>query len=428
MAAASVVPQLHAQSAPNIIDREPNQQSGLEPVFPAPRDRPGFVDGSRLTVKPRSYLLNRNRETGADTSGLALGGAIGYESGWWLDRFRLSAAVHASQKLYGPSDKDGSQLFKPGPESFSVLAEASLDVRLTDDSGIRLGRQRLDLPYLGAHDIRMVPNTFEAIALGNLSSTGFAYMTGYVDGIKRKNDDSFISMSEAAGAPGSGEGLAFAGGRYKTTEGATVGVLYQHSFETFRTLYGTAEYPIVLDEMRTLKASVQYTDQRSHGQELIGQFATSMASAKLELQQGPWAWRTALSTTSSNKGIQKPYGNPANYLSVIVEDFDRAGEDALLLGISYDFGRIGSGDLSLFANIVHGDTPDSGINSSPDQTEYNLTVDYRLREQWAERLWIRVRAAYVDQRAYLQGNEMAKGNDFFDFRIILNYEFDLFSG
>jgi hypothetical protein len=27
-----------------------------------------------------------------------------------------------------------------------------------------------------------------------------------------------------------------------------------------------------------------------------------------------------------------PYGNPANYLSVIVEDFDRAGEDAWMIG------------------------------------------------------------------------------------------------
>ena len=401
------------------IDEEPDQQSNLEPVLPDLRERRGFIDGSSLSIRPRSYLLDRSRDRGADVSGLALGGALAYQSGWWLGRLRLSATAYASQKLYGPSDKDGTLLFKPGPESFSTLAEASVDLRLTEDSGFRLGRQRLDLPYLGAHDIRMVPNTFEAVSVGSVSPTGFAYMTGYVDGIKRKNDDEFISMSEAAGAEGSDEGLAYAGARYKTVNGANIGVLYQHSFDTFRTLYVTAEYPVVLNDRTTLKTFVQYTDQSSHEDALIGQFDTFMASAKLELQQGPWVWRLAASTTDDEKGIQKPYGNPANYLSVIVEDFDRAGEDAWLLGFSYDFSRIGPGDLSLFGNVVSGDTPDSGSSASPDETEYDLTIDYRFREQWAERLWVRLRAAYIDQ------DEAVGGNDFFDFRIILNYEFDL---
>jgi hypothetical protein len=144
-----------------------------------------------------------------------------------------------------------------------------------------------------------------------------------------------------------------------------------------------------------------------------------MVSAKLELRRGLWAWRLAASSTDDEKGIQKPYGNPANYLSVIVDDFDRAGEEAWLAGLSYDFQRVGAGDLSLFANVVSGDTPDSGSSASPDETEYDLTLDYRLRERWAEGLWVRVRGAYIDQ------DEDLGGDDFFDFRIILNYEFDL---
>jgi hypothetical protein len=34
---------------------------------------------------------------------------------------------------------------------------------------------------------------------------------------------------------------------------------------------------------------------------------------------------------------------PANYLSVIINDFDRAGEDAFSVGYSYDFGQVGAG-------------------------------------------------------------------------------------
>ena len=90
-----------------------------------------------------------------------------------------------------------------------------------------------------------------------------------------------------------------------------------------------------------------------------------------------------------------------------------------MVGISHDFKRVGVGDLSMFANIVHGDTPDTGPNASPDETEYDLTFDYKIKEGWAKKLWIRVRAAYIDQE------EATGGDDFFDFRIILNYDFNI---
>ncbi|MGD8640407.1 MAG: OprD family outer membrane porin, partial [Gammaproteobacteria bacterium] len=168
-----------------------------------------------------------------------------------------------------------------------------------------------------------------------------------------------------------------------------------------------------------IKGFLQYTSQRSIGDERIGEFDTSLIAGKLELKDGDTTWRVALSTTDENSGIQKPYGNPANYLSVIVDDFDRAGEDAWLVGLSYDFKRVAIGDMSMFANVVSGNTPDSGVNASPDETEYDVTVDYRIKEGWANKLWLRVRAAYIDQ------DEDVGGDDFLDFRIIANYEFDM---
>jgi hypothetical protein len=57
----------------------------------------------------------------------------------------------------------------------------------------------------------MVPNTFEAVAVGNASREGFPYIVGYVDKIKRKNDDDFVPMSEAAGVDGGDEGVVMAG-------------------------------------------------------------------------------------------------------------------------------------------------------------------------------------------------------------------------
>jgi len=399
---------------------EPNQDDRVSTLDVESGRDTRFLAGSSLLLKPRTYYLDRDRDQDPDSVGLALGGAIEYRSGWWLDRLQLGATVFTSQKLYGPSDKDGTLLFKPGPESFTVLGEAKLMLRIADHTGIRLGRQRFELPYLGSHDIRMVPNTFEAVAVGDISveDDGLAWIAAYVDAIKRKNDDEFISMSEAAGAGNSDEGVFMAGLRYQLPGGWEINALDQYTNDVFNTAFVKALKDFPLRSSWTLGFNVQYTDQRDLGDALIGEFSTSLLSTKLELKGESTTWRVALSTTGDERGIQKPYGNPANFLSVIVEDFDRAGEDAWLIGATHDFGQVGIGELSLFGNIVSGNTPDSGPSASPDQVEYDLTVDYRMNRGWADRLWLRVRVAYVDQ------DEALGGNDFLDFRIIVNYDLE----
>jgi len=399
---------------------EPNQDDRVSTLEVESDRDTRFLAGSSLLLKPRTYYLDRDREQNPDSVGFALGGALEYRSGWWQDRLQLGATVFTSQKLYGPGDKDGTLLFKPGPESFTVLGEAKLTLRFADDTGMRLGRQRFELPYLGSHDIRMVPNTFEAVAIGDISveDDGLAWIAGYVDAIKRKNDDEFISMSEAAGAENSDEGVFMAGVRYQLPGGWELNALDQYTNDVFNTAFVKVLKDFPMGSSWTLGFNLQYTDQRDLGDALIGEFSTDLLSTKVELKGESTTWRVGLSTTGDERGIQKPYGNPANYLSVIVEDFDRAGEDALLLGATQNFGQAGIGELSLFANIVSGNTPDSGPSASPDQVEYDLTVDYRVNRGWADRLWLRVRAAYVDQ------DESLGGNDFLDFRIIVNYDLE----
>lgn len=399
---------------------EPNQDDRVSTLEVESDRDTRFLAGSSLLLKPRTYYLNRDRDENPDSVGLALGGALEYRSGWWKDGLQVGATLFTSQKLYGPSDKDGTLLFKPGPESFTVIGEANLTLRFADHTGIRLGRQRFELPYLGSHDIRMVPNTFEAVAVGDISveNDGLAWIAGYVDAIKRKNDDKFISMSEAAGAENSDEGVFMAGVRYQLPGGWELNALDQYTNDVFNTAFFKALKDFPVGPSWTLGFNVQYTDQRDVGDALIGEFSTSLFSTKLELKGESTTWRVAFSTTDNERGIQKPYGNPANYLSVIVEDFDRAGEDAWLLGATHDFGQVQIGELSLFANIVSGDTPDSGPWASPDQVEYDFTVDYRMNRGWADHLWLRVRAAYVDQ------DEDLGGNDFLDFRIIVNYDLE----
>ena len=295
-----------------------------------------------------------------------------------------------------------------------------VDQESGDGPGIRVGRQTLDLPYLGKHDLRMIPNTFEAVGIGNKPGDGFAYMAGYVDAIKYKDSDEFIPMSEAAGAKGTDDGLTFWGMRYRMPDDSVYGVLHQRTPDLFHTTFAKAEKRFRLSEDASLWADVSWTSQSSLGQALIGDFSTHLISGRLEWVSGRQKIRLAASTTDEGGNIQKPYGNPANYLSIIINDFDRAGEDAFSVGYSYDFGQVGAGKLSLFTNVVWGDTPDTGPIASPDASELDLTVDWRLNRGWSEKVWVRLRAAWVNQDDDFPGSD-----DLFDFRIIVNYDFDL---
>jgi outer membrane porin, OprD family len=408
-----------AQSSKDDVATEPNQQNELPPIEIGAREPVKFLAGTQFIIKPRAYYMDRDRDKSQDNVGFAVGGAVQYFSGWAFDRLQLRATGYTSQDVYGPSDKDGTQLFLPGPEGFSVLGEANAVVRFTESDVLRAGRQLFELPYVNSSDSRMVPNTFEAIAFGNASTTGLAYIVGYVDRIKKKNADKFIPMSEAAGVANGEDGVMMAGARYVFAEGTEIVAIDQQTTDVFNTFFAKVEHTWALANERSLKGFLQYTDQRSVGDDLIGEFETGLLAAKVEYAAGKATLRLGASTTGSEKGIQKPYGSSANYLSIMAEDFDRAGEHAWMIGGNYSFQRVGPGDLSMFANIVTGNTPDTGSNASADETEYDLTVDYRIKEGPAKQLWVRLRAGFVDQ------DEAESGDDFVDVRLIVNWGFSV---
>ena len=134
-----------------------------------------------------------------------------------------------------------------------------VDQESGDGPGIRVGRQTLDLPYLGKHDLRMIPNTFEAVGIGNKPGDGFAYMAGYVDAIKYKDSDEFIPMSEAAGAKGTDDGLTFWGMRYRMPDDSVYGVLHQRTPDLFHTTFAKAEKRFRLSDRKSTRLNSSHS-------------------------------------------------------------------------------------------------------------------------------------------------------------------------
>ena len=129
--------------------------------------------------------------------------------------------------------------------------------------------------------------------------------------------------------------------------------------------------------------------------------------------------RAAFSTVASQERIRSPWGSYPGYIGLIQRDFNRADEDAWLLGLSYDFKDLGLERRNGLANYAEGNDahdPQTG-EKLPDQRELDLTIDYRVPGEWSPGLWFRLRESIVDR----QGEDKIR-----QFRLIVNYDVPVF--
>ena len=388
----------------------PRLKKRLETAAPLWRD-------TQLRLHPRVYYFDRDRENANDSVALAYGGWLAYNSGWWRDRLRFNASMYTTQRAYGPGDKGGTLLLKERQQGFTVLGKANVELKLSEAIMAKAYRQSFNLPYLNRNDSRMVPNTFEAYSLIGKPENNWAYVLSHVRQMKLRNRDDFVSMSEAAGFNDRDEPLTVGAARYDFTDDINIGATSQYAWEFMNTFYTEANAVWSFRDDRALRLGGQYTDQRSVGDEIGGDFDTFVFGGKVAASYRSATLTLAFSSTDDGAGIRNPYGGYPGYLSLMIKSFNRADEDAWLLGASYDFARIGVPGLSSFVNYAQGSTPDSGSNASPDQWEFDMTVDYRVQSELLNGLWLRARAAFVDQ-----DDDVVGASDVDDIRFIINYD------
>jgi hypothetical protein len=388
-------------------------------VFPALEKKiehlPPFWRDTSFNVHVRSYYFGSDTPGTGKKEAWALGGWLAYESGWWKDRLKIGLTGYTSQKLYGSEDRDGTLLLKPGQEGFSVLGQAYLQTRVADEINLRIYRQILDLPYINQDDSRMVPNTFEAYTLNGESVGHFDFIISHVAKMKTRNASTFRPMSEIAGFPGTDKGLTLGGLTYSLSDDIYVGAINQYSWDLWNTAYTEAAGVWDIADGTEIGLTVQYTDQRDVGDALDGVFSTSAMGAAMAFSWQGAIVSFAVSTTDDDSRIRRPYGGSPAFVSLMQAKFDRAGEDAWRAGLSFDFKTMGVDGLSAFVDYARGNTPDAGGAASPDQEEFDFTVDYQFKNGLFDGLWLRVRASFLDQHG-------PTGRDTDEIRLILNYD------
>ncbi len=389
------------------------------PLFPRIRQQlqklPKFFADTQLGARFRTYYLRQDPAGDDLREAWAIGGSIHYRSGWLKDAFALEAEGFTSHSVVAHDSRDGTLLLGPGPKGYDVLGIANAKLRY---KGIELTgyRQYLDLPYVNRRDIRMTPQTFEAVTLTKREGR-LRFATGYVWRIKLRNADDFISMAEAAGAS-KDRGLAFGGVLWRPNEDSHVGGGIEIAPDILTVGYAEASHAIALRDGLRLRLDGQLTYQQTVGDELLPEedFETWNAGVRASTTWAGAVFRLGFSVTGSERAIFNPWGSNPSYVDLMQRTFNRAGEKAILASVSYDFSRLGVTGLSTIVNFVQGwDARVDGARR--DDREVDVTFDYRIPEKLGlyQGLWLRVRAAWLEDEG--------TGKTGTDFRVILRYDF-----
>lgn len=420
--AAAVEEDEYVEQAPTSTEQG---QTPIDESF-APRDRAEWVretrrkafEDTKWDLQIRSFYLDRYKYDDSQSEAWALGGSLGFKTGYFRDRFAFGATGYTSQKLYGPEDKDGTLLLKPGQEGYTVLGEVYGEFLINDDTRLTVGRRGIDTPYLNRNDARMTPNTFELITVqglygGDDGRPEWRVGGGYVDEIKERNSDKFVSMSTDAGAPaGTERGVYALGGNFKMGD-FSIGAIDYYSDDIINIFYTEAKYAIPLGEKLKLALAAQYSDQASTGDDLLRgtNFSSDQWGAKAELAWGGALFTAAYTSAGGDTNMQNPWSGYPGYTSVQVEDFNRDGEDAWMLRAGYTFPWIKG--ASVYALYVDGSDPQSPTEYAKD--EYDFNFQWAIPDGFLQGLLFRIRYAHVSQKDPAE-------SDLDDVRVMIYYD------
>ncbi len=184
------------------------------------------------------YISSAPDAAGSTTTyAAALGGVLKFETAKW-NKIQFAVAPYFVEKLDALSGDDtelNSDFFNSKGKAFAYIGEAYINYDF-GNGGLRLGRQKLDNPFINTDDIRMFSNTFNAVWLNVNLSKSLTLETGIV-GSWAGFDSTQDIFSRA-----SNEGVTALGVNYKQSDTFSTQAWYYNFDKEYSLLYADVTY------------------------------------------------------------------------------------------------------------------------------------------------------------------------------------------
>jgi hypothetical protein len=393
------------------------------------KDAPAFVRDSTFSINPRTYYRDQvsNAFTGASINqAWAGGGSLAFETGRLFDVLSFGTVVYATFPIYAPLDTGNTGLLQPDQGGFAVAGQLYGRAKLYENNYFTAGRYLYDTPYLGPHDNRMVPNTFYGYTItGSFGDPDhgphFRYGGGYIATIKPRDSATFLSMSREAGA-NVDYGTGVLGGLL-TWGPASFGAIEYYTQDTLNIAYVEGKYGFALPWNIYSILSGQYADQRTVGANLTNggnYYQTNQFGSRVLFGYGTGILTLGFSTVNPNFAMMNPWSANPIYTDAQIQSFQRAGENALMAGVSYVFTPIGVPGVAASVFYYNGWTTSAAAGGPLNEYEWDFNLEWRPNWKPLPGLWFRARYGFsaTDQ------NNIRTTVD--EVRLILNYSLNIY--
>ncbi len=368
------------------------------------------------------YFTQRNKTTGKSFNrvreSLAVGGFLKYETPWIADHFGAGLAGYVSEPFidsFNENRKGGAGLLSSRNQGIHALGEAYLKGRFAQ-SEVRVWRQRIETPLINGDDSRMLPQTFEAYGIKSEDVDNLAFSLFWVDKEKGRDTELFKPLSEMAGLKGNKGGVLMAGADWQASKNLPLRFWNYYAPNMDNTFFTQAKYTFGDHDAVAYEVTFQGLNQSSVGDQRRGTYSSGEIGLQGVVKVDGIDFYLGGTLVDGSKGIRNSWGNYPFFNKMMNYDFNRAGEQMALLGVGYDFARIGIDGLKSNLKAGFGTTPNTGPHATFDRREYNLNTVYAFGGDLKG-------LSILNRLSYQDADEKLGGRDGYQVRLRLQYDF-----
>ncbi|WP_027722016.1 OprD family outer membrane porin [Maridesulfovibrio zosterae] len=372
------------------------------------------------------YFMQEDRPNGQSfdktKESFAIGGQLKYETPWIADHFGGVVTGFLAAPLFDDLNKvryAGTGVLDNKNQGYAVVGEAYFKARY-EKTIAKIWRQRIETPYINGNDSRLLPNTFEAYGVESTDIDGLKLHVAWVDKMKNRDSDLFISMTESAGVSGNQGGLVMFGADWKPTDKMSFRAWNYYTPDMDNTFFIEANYSYDISEALETHVKFQAVDQRNTGSDLLGTYTADEAGLLLGLKYNGMTFDVGGTIVDDSADVRNSWGVNPFFNNLMSCGFNRAGEKALYLAAGYDFTRVGVKGFSANVKTGFGSTPDSGKNASYDRNEYDLNLAYKFDGYFDGYL---DGLSLINRWEYQDADNSMGGKDVVQVRVRLQYDF-----